>query len=101
SAPFSQDVLTAAKRVLTRTDNQLAGKDVAEQINRILTTPATAKERSASKRSRTAKGSVPEELEVAASRPSGDDPAPLRAVADEPVPPTSPPRRVARRVDED
>jgi putative transposase len=50
AAPFSQDVLTAAKRVLSRTDNRLAGNDVAEQINRILTTPTTAKERNVSKR---------------------------------------------------
>lgn len=102
SAPFSQDVLAAAKRVLSRTDNQLAGKDVVEQINRILTTPATTKERSASRRARTTEASVPAAPAEVAIRPSRDAPAPLRTVADEqPLPSPPPPRRVARRVDED
>lgn len=101
AAPFSQDVLTAAKKVLSRTDNQLAGKDIAEQVNRILTTPTTAKERSAAKRSRTAEASVPESPEASQHAAQTENVA-LREAADQQTPPSSPPpRRVARRVDED
>ncbi|WP_414119773.1 Mu transposase C-terminal domain-containing protein [Corynebacterium nuruki] len=97
AAPFSRDVLAAAKRVLSRTDNRLAGNDVAEQINRILTTPTTAKERNVSKRARTAQPSVPD-------NPTAADDTMLDVVDE--VPEASPPpvvsrRRVARRVDED
>lgn len=111
AAPFSQDVLTAAKRVLSRTDNQLPGNAVAEQINRILTSPSTAKERSAAKRSRTADPSVPEipadatavaditvpGLEVLEGGSSNTTPA------EEPAPPqtTTKKQRAARRVDDD
>lgn len=101
AAPFSQDILAAAKRVLARTDNQLAGKDVAEQINRILTTPTTAKERSASQRARSVEASVPEAPKVA-PHAAQIKRAPLQQVTDQQTSPTSPPpRRIARRVDED
>lgn len=97
AAPFSRDVLAAAKRVLSRTDTQLAGKDVAEQINRILTSPTTAKERSAAKRALAAEASVPEAPAEVAS-------AALVVVDDQASTTTQPPprrRQGVRRVDED
>lgn len=113
AAPFSRDVLAAAKRVLERSDNQLAGKDVVEQVNRILTSPITAKERSASKRSQSAEPSVPQspepdgsarsaELQVIIGTHSADRESPDN---DEHTPEKTPPakqhRKAARRIDGD
>lgn len=106
TAPFSRDVLTAAKRILERADNQLTGKEVAEQVNRILIAPATARERSASKRSRSAEPSVPETPAQADQTPLElvDDSATTaeRPAASHDSPPAKKRRRqAARRIDGD
>lgn len=113
NAPFSRDVLAAAKRVLERSDNQLTGKDVVEQVNRILISPATAKERSASKRAQSAEPSVPQLSEQDDSAHSAKLQVLIGAHnADEvqsgdivPTPEETPPakqrRKAARRIDGD
>lgn len=113
AAPFSRDVLAAAKRVLERSDNQLAGKDVVEQVNRILISPATTKERSASKRSQSTKPSVPPppeqddrahstKLQVLIGAHNADE---VQSGNDEDTPEEPPPakrrRKAARRIDDD
>lgn len=95
-APFSRDVLQAAKRAVERRDSTVPGKDVVAEINRVLTAPASTVEKVARRRSTTEITSVPP-LEGQADPVEEQAPPPEAAVVRRDVP-RKPPRK-ARRID--
>lgn len=60
-APFSRDVLEAAKKAVERRDGTTPGKEVLAEINRIVSAPASTVEKVARKRAAAASPSVPDE----------------------------------------
>lgn len=92
-APFSLDVLRAARRAVERRGTTAAAVDVLAEINRIQTTGATSKERQASRRDSVNVPIVPP-AHTPANEPEDDD----TEVVEPPPPPL---RRVARRIDEE
>ncbi|MCH8565210.1 Mu transposase C-terminal domain-containing protein [Nesterenkonia sp. LB17] len=106
-APFSRDVLKAAKRMVERRDGTIPGKEVVAEINRILTAPASTAEKVASRRSATNIVSVPEATDRLLNHPNHarlDGSPDLSVVEEESEPSSEPvirtrPRRKARRID--
>lgn len=105
-APFSRDVLEAAKKAIERRDGATPGKEVVAQINRILTAPASTVEKVARRRSATSIASVPDAPEQPVeelNEPHRQEPT-LGVVPDRPAAPadstsTKRPRRKAKRID--
>lgn len=105
-APFSRDVLEAAKKAIERRDGATPGREVVAQINRILTAPASTVEKVASRRSATSIASIPDAPEQPAeelSEPHRQVPT-LGVVPDRPAAPAEGttakrPRRKAKRID--
>ncbi|WP_423181312.1 Mu transposase C-terminal domain-containing protein [Arthrobacter sp. NyZ413] len=100
--PFSLDVLTAAKKAIGRRDENIPGKDLLAEVNRIMTAPAGRAETQAARRANSAPAAVPDTA----------PPAHLAPVPETPKPEASPqhadavalaagprPRRHARRID--
>ena len=95
-APFSLDVLRAARKAVERRDETAPAVDVLTEINRIQTSGAnTTRERKAAKRDSVNTPVVPP-LHVVADA-AGD----LDEVDTEPSPAAPPQRRAARRIDID
>lgn len=103
-APFSRDVLEAAKKVIERRDGATPGKEVVAQINRILTAPASTVEKVARRRSATSIASIPDAPEQPAEELSEPQEPTLGVVPDRPAAPVDGttakrPRRKAKRID--
>lgn len=92
--PFSLDVLTAAKKAISRR-GQVPGNELLANVNRIMTAPARRTERQAAGRAAAAVPAVPERHLEAPTPTGGDGPEPVKPIEAASIRP----RRKARRID--